>query len=109
MSSWVLLFVAIAFEIAGTTSIKLSRGFTVLGPSLLTLGLYTASLCALSVAMNRLQMGVAYAIWSGLGTAAVAAIGMWHFHEPLNAIKLASLGLVILGVVGLNLSGAHSH
>ena len=109
MTSWLLLFVAIALEIAGTTSIKLSRGFTVLWPSLLTLGLYTASLGALSLAMTRIQMGVAYAIWSGLGTAAVAAIGVWHFQEPLNAIKLVSLCMVVLGVIGLNLSGAQQH
>jgi small multidrug resistance pump len=109
MTNWLLLYVAIALEVAGTTSIKLSRGLTVLGPSVLSLVLYSASLGALSIAMNRLQMGIAYAIWSGLGTLAVAAIGIGYFNEPLNSIKVVSLCLVILGVVGLNLSGGHQH
>jgi small multidrug resistance pump len=106
MLHWLLLYLAIALEVAGTTTMKLSRGFSELVPSLLTFVLYVGSLASLMVAMNRLQMGIAYAIWSGLGTTAAAIIGIVCFHEPVSALKIACLGIVVLGVAGLNLSGA---
>ena len=68
--------------------------------------LYGFSFAVFSLALKRIDLSVGYAIWSGLGTAAITAIGMLVFREPLTALKLASLTLIIAGVVGLNLDGA---
>jgi len=101
---WLTLAGAIAFEIAGTTCLKLSAGLARPGPALGVLAFYAASFACLAFALKRLELGVAYAIWSGLGTAIIAAIGMIWFREPVSALKLASLALVIAGIVGLNLA-----
>ncbi len=104
--SWLCLYVAIALEVAGTISLKFSRGFEALIPSALAMGFYGLSLIALNFALKALPVGVAYAIWSGLGTLAVASIGIVYFREPATVAKLVCLGLIVVGVVGLNLSGA---
>jgi small multidrug resistance pump len=101
---WLTLAGAIAFEIAGTTCLKLSDGLSRLVPSLGVFVLYGASFACLALTLKRLELGIAYAIWSGLGTAVIAAIGIVWFREPVSALKLASLALVIAGVVGLNLA-----
>ena len=101
---WLTLARAIAFEIAGTTCLKLSEGLSRLAPSFGVLAFYAASFACLALTLKRIELGVAYAIWSGLGTAVIAAIGMVWFREPVSALKLASLALVIVGVVGLNLA-----
>ncbi|MET0287538.1 MAG: multidrug efflux SMR transporter [Polyangiales bacterium] len=103
---WVYLYVAIALEVAGTTSLKLSRGFEELLPSVLAMGFYGLSLVSLNMALKTLPVGMAYAIWSGLGTMAVATIGILYFREPPSVAKLVCLALIIVGVVGLNLTGA---
>jgi small multidrug resistance pump len=101
---WLFLYSAILCEVAGVTSMKLSKGFTVLIPSILTLALYPLSLGCLILALRSLQVGLAYAIWSGLGTSLVTLIGIFYFRDPVSALKIASLLMVIAGVVGLNLS-----
>jgi small multidrug resistance pump len=103
IAGWLTLAGAIAFEIVGTTCLKLSEGLSRPAPSLGVLVFYGASFACLSQALKRFELGVAYAVWSGLGTAIVAAIGMTWFREPASALKLVSLALVIAGVVGLNL------
>lgn len=105
MASWLVLVVAIAFEVMGTTSMKLSDGFTKLLPSGAMIIFYLLSLIMLNLALKKIEVSVAYAIWSGVGTAMIAAIGFFYFKEPLTAIKLASIALIIAGVVGLNLGG----
>lgn len=109
MSHWVLLYVAIMLEVAGTTCMKLSNGFKVLVPSIATLLFYWASLAALSYATKHVPISTAYAIWAGLGTTLTALLGTLYFNDPLSTAKIVSLGLVIVGVVGLNLSGGHAH
>lgn len=106
MISWLMLYIAIAFEVAGTLSLKLSRGLTELAPSALSLACYGVSLFVLGRSLKGIDVGIAYAIWSGIGMTMIAVIGVVHFHEPTSLIKLVSLGLVIVGVVGLNLSSA---
>lgn len=99
------LVMAIGFEVAGTTCMKLSEGFTKLVPSI-GLGLfYAASLAMLTLALKRIDVSVAYAVWSGLGTALISVIGFAVFREPVTPVKLGSIALIILGVVGLNLGG----
>lgn len=106
MQAWLFLAGAIVLEVAGTTSMKLSVGFSKLIPSVLIFLFYALSFIALTYALKQIDMSVAYAVWAGTGTALIAAIGVVYFTEPLTLLKLASLGLIILGVVGLNLAGA---
>ncbi|WP_314590025.1 multidrug efflux SMR transporter [Paenibacillus terrigena] len=105
---WILLIFAIAAEVAGTTFMKLSLGFTKLVPSLLLIVFYLLSLTLLNLALKGIPIGVAYAIWSGMGTLLVVGIGWALFGEPLSMLKLISICLIIAGVVGLNL-GSNSH
>ena len=103
--SWLFLLLTILSEVSGTISLKLSEGFTKVVPSVLVVVFYGCSFYLLSLTLKKIEVGVAYAIWSGLGTALVATIGILWFKEPTNALKLISLGLIILGVIGLNVSG----
>jgi small multidrug resistance pump len=101
---WILLIVAIMLEVAGTTNMKLSEGFSKLAPSLLVLFFYALSIIALTFAVNRLDVSVAYAIWSGMGTALVAMIGLWFFQESLTVTKVVALEFIVAGVVMLHLT-----
>jgi small multidrug resistance pump len=102
-----LLAAAIAAEVAGTTAMKYSEGFTRLWPSLLTVAGYLLAFTLLAQTLKTLSVGTAYAIWAGTGTAAIAVIGMVFLDESANPVKLAGLALVIAGVIVLNLGGAH--
>ncbi len=104
MASWLYLALAILSEVAGTVSMKLSQGFTKMLPSVLLFVFYGVSLALTNLALKRLDVSVVYAVWSGLGTALIAAIGFLWFEEPVTAVKIASLALIILGVVGLNIT-----
>jgi small multidrug resistance pump len=107
--SWILLFAAILFEVAGITSMKLSRGFSEPLPSIAVPVFYVLSAAAVILVLKRLELSVTYAIWSGVGTALAALIGIAYFREPLSLFKLASLLLVVLGVVGLSLAAKETH
>ena len=104
MYGWVALFVAIAFEIAGTTFMKLSDGFEKFGPSVALVVCYAISFGALTLALKTVDVGVGYAIWSGLGTAAIAVIGVMLFGEVMTFERAFWLLLIVVGVVGLQLS-----
>ena len=103
--TWVFLVLAILLEVSGTTCMKLSEGFTRTVPSILLFIFYSLSFWMLTLALKRIDVSVAYAIWSGMGTALIATIGVMWFKEPITAMKLISLALIIGGVVGLNLEG----
>jgi small multidrug resistance pump len=107
MLAWIYLSAAIATEVVGTVFLRYTDGFTKLSPSILVLATYAASLWLTALALRQLEISLAYAVWAGVGTAAVAVIGMAALGESVNALKLASIALVISGVVGLNLSGAN--
>ncbi|MDI3404861.1 DMT family transporter [Streptomyces cavernicola] len=102
-----LLAAAIAAEVAGTTAMKYSEGFTRLWPSLATLAGYLLAFTLLAQTLKTMQVGTAYAIWAGVGTAAVAVIGILFLGESTSLAKIAGIALVIVGVVLLNLGGAH--
>lgn len=104
---WIFLTLAILFEVSGTTNMKLSQGFTKIIPSVLIFVFYSISFTFLTLALKKIDISIAYAIWSGLGTALIATIGFIWFNEPITVLKMISLGLVISGVVGLNVSGVH--
>ena len=99
------LAIAIAFEICGTTALKLSFGLSRAGPTAVLAVAYPCSFAALALALRGIDLSIAYAVWSGVGTAIVAAIGIWWFNEPAGIGKLVSLALIVAGVVGLHLSG----
>jgi len=105
---WLFLAGAIIFEVAGTTSMKLSQGFTRVTPSILIFVFYAVSFVSLTFAVKKIDMSVSYAIWSGIGTALIAIIGVYFFKESMTMLKVASIILIIIGVTGLNLQGFRS-
>ncbi len=106
MTSWVFLFAAILLEVAGTTCLKLSAGFPRAGPIILMFVFYGFSLAALALAVARIEIGVAYAVWAGLGTALIAVVGILYFREAVTLGKLVSIMLIVVGVAGLHLPGS---
>ncbi|WP_030184618.1 DMT family transporter [Streptomyces violaceorubidus] len=104
---YLLLAGAIAAEVAGTTAMKYSEGFSRLVPSLLTALAYLLSFALLAQTLKLLAVGTAYAIWAGVGTAAIATIGVAFMGEGMTPTKAAGVALIIIGVVVLNLGGAH--
>ncbi|MFJ3230469.1 DMT family transporter [Streptomyces sp. NPDC086787] len=104
---YLLLFGAIAAEVAATTAMKYSDGLTRLWPSLLTALGYVVSFALLARTLKSLSIGTAYAIWSGVGTATIAVLGLMLFGEGLNTTKVAGIVLIVGGVVVLNMGGAH--
>ncbi len=105
MKGLVYLIFAILFEVAGTTSMKLSEGFTKLIPSVLLFIFYALSFAGLTLTLKWIDVSIAYAIWSGLGTLLIVAIGIFFFNEPVTAVKILCIALIIVGAVGLNLAG----
>jgi len=101
MLHWFCLAGAIGLEIAGTVSMKLSHGFTRTLPSVLIFVFYAASFALMTIAVKKIDMSVSYAIWSGVGTATIALIGVLWFREALTAIQIASIVLIVTGVIGL--------
>lgn len=86
---------------------KLSRGFTHALPSALLFVFYALSFALMTIAVKRIDMSVSYAIWSGVGTALIALIGYGVFREPMT-VKVASMVLIVIGVIGLNVEGLRS-
>ncbi|MFE2990413.1 DMT family transporter [Streptomyces sp. NPDC059262] len=104
---YVLLSGAIAAEVAATTAMKYSEGLSRLWPSLITVLGYLIAFALLAQTLKTVQVGTAYAIWAGVGTAVIAGIGMLFLGEAMTAARLAGIALVIGGVVLLNMGGAH--
>jgi len=107
MPAPLLLSLAIVTEVAATVALRYSDGFTKLVPSAVVVAGYAFSFWMLALVLRDLSIGLTYAVWSAAGTALIAGLGMFLFDEPATALKLASLGLIIMGVVGLNLAGSH--
>jgi small multidrug resistance pump len=106
-SPFVVLLAAIGIEVGATAALPRTRGFHDLLWSLVVLGGYGISIWLLAVVTKNMSVSVAYAVWSGLGTAAIAAIGAIAFGERIDAVKLTALALIIVGVIVLNLHTAH--
>jgi small multidrug resistance pump len=100
--AWAVLSVAILLEVAGTTSMRLSEGFTRLTPSVLIFVFYAASFGLNTLVIRVLGLSVVYGVWSGVGTVLTALIGVYYFKEPATALKMVSIGLIVLGVMGLH-------
>jgi small multidrug resistance pump len=101
----VLLLAAIGMEVAATALLPRTEGFTVLAWSAAVIAGYAASIWLLAVVVRTMPVSVAYAVWAGVGTAAVAAAGYLFLGEQMTWLKAASLALIVLGVVGLNAAG----
>ncbi|UOD50893.1 DMT family transporter [Orrella daihaiensis] len=103
-SPWILLGIAIVTEVIATSSLKVSDGFTRLWPSVVVVIGYGISFYALALTMRSLPVGVIYAIWSGLGITLVTLVGWFVFKQHLSANALIGIGLIIAGVIVMNLS-----
>lgn len=101
MASWAMLFVAGLMEIGWAIGLKYTDGFTRLVPSVLTLTSMTGSVILLGLSLRTLQVGTAYAVWTGIGTVGTALLGIWLLGEPATAIRLACIGLIVAGIIGL--------
>ena len=101
--AWLYLGLAIILEVAGTTSMKLSDGLSRPWPTLAIFVFYGLGFSVLTLALRHIELSVAYAIWSGVGTALIAMLGLLWFGENMTLAKLASIALIIIGVIGLNL------
>ncbi|HEX6128785.1 MAG TPA: multidrug efflux SMR transporter [Candidatus Limnocylindria bacterium] len=103
------LAMAIGSEVVATTALKLSDGFTRLGWAAVVVVGYGISFYAMSVALRSIPLGIVYAVWSGIGTAAIVVIGYVLFREVLDAVKLGGIGLIIIGVILLNGASSTAH
>ena len=105
MNGWMYLALGIVTEIAGTFSMKLSNGMTRVIPSILFGFFFIIALYSINMAMKTIDMSVAYAIWSGVGIALLAILGVLFLDEPLSFPRLFLIGLIGIGVVGLSIYG----
>ena len=101
--AWAMLFVAGLMEIGWAIGLKYTEGFSRLLPSILTLACMAGSIVLLGVAVKTLPIGTAYAVWTGIGTVGTAVLGIILFGDPATAPRLACIGLIVAGIVGLKL------
>jgi quaternary ammonium compound-resistance protein SugE len=99
--SWIYLGIAGVFEVAWAIGLKQSQGWTRLWPSVITGVLMIFSFAFLSLALKTLQLGTAYAVWTGIGAAGTAIVGIMFFGEPRDALRVLCIALIIGGVAGL--------
>ena len=102
--NWAILLVAGLFEIGWAIGLKYTEGFSRLWPTVLTILSMVLSVGLLGVAMKTLPVGTAYAVWVGVGAIGTALLGIILFNEPANSARLASLALILAGIIGLKLS-----
>ena len=101
--SWILLVLAGLLEVGWAVGLKYTEGFTRLWPSLLTAAAMAASVGLLGLALRHLPLGTAYAVWTGIGTVGTAIFGMVLLGEPVGALRLLSIAMIIAGIAGLKL------
>ena len=97
-----VLAFAIVMEVCGTTSMRLAEGFTRLTPSVMMVVFYGISFTLNTMVIRVLGLSVTYGVWSGVGTVLTALIGVYYFKEPATAVKMVSIGLIVIGVMGLH-------
>ncbi|THF66433.1 multidrug efflux SMR transporter [Pseudothauera nasutitermitis] len=102
--AWILLTLAGLLEVIWAFSMKLSQGFTRLGPSLITLVTMAASFALLSISMKTLPLGTAYTIWTGIGAVGAFVVGILFLHEPASAMRITAAVLIVSGIVLMKLS-----
>lgn len=102
--TWIILVLAGLFEIVWAVGLKYTHGFTRFGPSIVTVGGMLVSFWLLALAMKTLPLGTAYAVWVGIGTIGAFVAGIVLFGESASWLRIASVALIVLGLVGLKLS-----
>ena len=102
--AWLLLLIAGLLEVGWAVGLKYTEGFTRLVPSVLTLLCMTASIGMLGLALKTLPMGTAYAVWTGIGAVGTAILGIVLFGDPAGVARIACIGLIVAGIVGLKLA-----
>ncbi|HEY5851767.1 MAG TPA: quaternary ammonium compound efflux SMR transporter SugE [Lysobacter sp.] len=101
---WIILVLAGLFEVGWAIGLKYTEGFSKLWPTVGTIAAMAISLGLLGIAMKSLPVGTAYAIWVGVGAVGTVILGIVLFNEPVNALRMVSVGLIIAGLVGLKLA-----
>jgi quaternary ammonium compound-resistance protein SugE len=104
---WIILVVAGLFEIVWAIGLKYSEGFSRPLPSVITVVSMVISVVLLAVALRTLPVGTAYAVWTGIGAAGTAVVGMLVLGEPAEVLRLVCIGLIVAGVIGLRLVSGH--
>lgn len=104
--AWILLVVAGLLEVGWATAMKMSEGFTRLGPSVATLILMTISFAMLAGAMKVLPLGTAYGVWTGIGAVGSVLVGIFAMGESKDPVRLLCIGLILAGIVGLRLTSS---
>jgi small multidrug resistance pump len=107
LSPFVVLLAAIGIEVGATTALPRTRGFHDVPWSIVVMGGYLLSIWLLALVVRQMSVSVAYAVWSGVGTAAIAGVGVLALGEKVDAVKLLAIALIVVGVVVLNLHTAH--
>jgi quaternary ammonium compound-resistance protein SugE len=101
--AWVYLVIAGCFEMGWAIGLKYTDGFTRLVPTALTVAAMIISVLLLGLALRDLPVGTGYAVWTGIGTVGTALLGMYLFGDPATVARLASIGLIVAGIIGLKL------
>ncbi len=103
MRTWLLLGLAIASEVTATASLRASEGFTKLVPSIVVLAGYSAAFYFLSLTLEDIPIGVAYAVWSGVGVAAITLISVFYMDQKIDLAGVVGISLIVIGVIVLRL------
>ncbi len=102
--AWLLLFAAVLFEVFAMVQLKLSDGLAKVDSSITTVLLFALSFICASFALKRIDMGVAYSLWAGLSTVGIVIAGIFYFGESSNLLKMGFAGLILIGIIGLNMN-----
>ncbi|MBQ1734787.1 MAG: multidrug efflux SMR transporter [Lachnospiraceae bacterium] len=100
---WIYLFIAGVLEITWAVTMKMSNGFTLLIPSIITGVGYIASAVFLSIALKQLPLGTAYAMWTGMGIVGTTMLGIFLFHEKLTVAQIICVIMIVVGIAGLKI------
>ncbi len=100
---WLYLFVAGLFEVSWAVGLKLTHGFSLIVPTIITILCMIASFYFLALALKNLPLGTAYAVWTGIGTIGTVILGIIMFKEPVSVLRLFCIALIFSGIVGLKL------
>ena len=100
---WLYLLIAIVSEVVGTSALKAAEGFTRLGPSVVVVGGYASAFYFLSLTLRTIPLGIAYAVWSGVGVALVSVAGWALYHQNLDGAAITGIGLIVAGVLVIHL------
>lgn len=102
--AWLLLFFAIVLEVLAMVQLKLSDGFSKPEFSFATIALFILSFICATFAFKKIDIGLAYSLWSGIGTIGIVCAGFFYFNETASIMKLSCIMLIVIGIIGLNFS-----